>query len=101
LRIVLRPPGPREVLGKFQLADAADAIVAVEDDGAGGGCALINGENETAHSEPLTVRRNESQRDALKASRTSAQGHLRVRLRARCSVFSQKCGAVMSWTRAR
>src|SRR5690606_4830149 len=49
LRVVLDPAGSREMLRKLLLADGDDAHPVVEDDGAGGGGSLVDGEDVLWH----------------------------------------------------
>ena len=49
LRIMLDPAGLREVLREFLLGDGRDRAIGAEHDGAGGGRALVDGEDVAGH----------------------------------------------------
>ena len=52
LRVVFHPTRGREVLREFLLRHGDDAAVVVEQDGAGTGGALVQGEDVAAHGAP-------------------------------------------------
>jgi len=54
-RIVLDPSGLRKVLGEFLLNDGRDGTIRAEHNGAGGRCALVDGE-DVSHRAPMGVR---------------------------------------------
>ena len=55
LKLVFHPAGLGVVLLKFLLADADDALIAVEHDGAGRGGALVDGEDGRGHGAVLVM----------------------------------------------